>query len=140
MLITLVYVSTAFHLMSNDELLEILRVSRERNAVCSVTGLLLYMSGNFMQVLEGEEADVLPIFQSILNDRRHHDIIVLMQEPIPNRQFADWQMAFANLDDEVIQREPAYSTFLQDGLHADTYGANPSRAYRLLLTFRDHMR
>ncbi len=140
MLISLVYVSSAVHLMSNAELLDILRISRENNATKSVTGILLYMGGNFMQVLEGEEAEVLATFSHISADPRHREIIVLAQEPLAERQFANWQMAFVNLDDEAVRREPAYSDFLRDDLTAELYRANPNRAYIMLLTFRDNMR
>jgi len=51
MMISLIYVSTADHLLSNEELLEILHISRKNNEVGPVTGMLLYKGGNFMQVL-----------------------------------------------------------------------------------------
>ena len=57
-LITVAYVSSATHLMTEDELAAILDVSRERNARDGITGLLLYSDGDFIQVLEGPEAPV----------------------------------------------------------------------------------
>jgi hypothetical protein len=141
MLISLIYASNAKHLMNSEELLEILRVSRKNNEERSVTGLLLYKDGNFMQVLEGEEEDVLFIFRKVEKDTRHNAIIVISQEPIENRQFADWKMAFVNLDeDETIKKEPAYSMFLSDEFTAESYRANPQLVNIMLLTFKDKLR
>jgi hypothetical protein len=140
MLFSLIYVSSAPHQMSSEELVEILRVSHKNNAPRAITGMLLYKGGNFMQVLEGPEKDVREIFAKIEKDPRHHSIIVLAEEEIEERQFAAWEMAFVNLDDESIRNEPAYSDFLQDEFTAEQYRENPNRATIMLLTFRQNMR
>ncbi len=140
MLISLIYVSSATHLMSNDELLDILRASHKNNEKAAVTGMLLYKGGNFMQVLEGPEASVNEIFEKIKQDKRHKDVMVLSKDIIAERQFEAWQMAFANLDDDSIKNEPAYSEFLHDEFTAEQYHENPHRAYIMLLTFRDTIR
>jgi hypothetical protein len=140
MLISLIYVSTATHLMSNAELLDILRVSRRKNEEKSVTGMLLYKGGNFMQALEGPEESVKEIFGKIQADSRHRGIILLSSEPIEKRQFADWKIAFVNLDDEAIRQESAYSEFLQDEFTAEKYRQAPQQAYIMLLSFRENLR
>ncbi len=140
MLISLVYVSSAVHLMSDEEVLDILRVSRRNNEAKSVTGMLLYKDGNFMQVLEGEQEDVLSIFRKVEKDKRHNGISVLSQAPISERQFADWRMAFVNLNDAAIQSEPAYSEFLRDDFTAEKYRKKPNLASIMLLTFKENMR
>lgn len=58
MLHQLVYVSSAVSPFSATELVDLLRRSRTNNACLDLTGLLLYQAGNFMQVLEREEANV----------------------------------------------------------------------------------
>ena len=139
-MLSLIYVSTSKKLLSNEELLEILKVSRENNGSEEVTGLLLYKGGNFMQVLEGDEAVVTALYEKIKKDPRHKDVAVISREEIQVRQFPAWQMAFQNLDDPAIKNEPGYSQFLQDEFTAEIYRENPLRAYILLLTFRDNMR
>mgnify|MGYP003552925098 CR=1 FL=1 len=139
-MISLVYVSSAVHLMSNEELLEVLHISQTNNEKYSVTGMLLYMGGNFMQVLEGPEEGVTAIFEKIKNDKRHFNITVISMEPIVERQFEKWTMAFRNLDEEVAKKESAFSEFLNDEFTADKYREMPERAYRLLLRFREDMR
>ena len=139
-MISLIYVSTATHLLSNEELLEILHVSRRNNQTGPITGLLLYKDGNFMQVLEGPEEAVREIFGKILKDTRHTDITVLSTDPIKERQFSDWKMAFLNLDEETAKHENAYSQFLSDDFTIDKYRETPELAYIMLLSFKKNLR
>jgi uncharacterized Fe-S cluster-containing MiaB family protein len=140
MMISLIYVSTASHLLTTDELLEILHISQKKNKERQVTGMLLYKGGNFMQVLEGPEESVKSIFESIQRDLRHHDVSVLMLEPIEERQFTQWTMAFHNLDEEIASKENAYSGFFDDELIAEKFREKPQLAYNMLLSFRENMR
>ncbi len=139
-MLSLIYVSTSVKLMNDQELLDILKVSRENNSAKDVTGLLLYKGGNFMQVLEGPDESVEKLFKIIEADTRHKDVTVLSREQIAKRQFSAWEMAFQNLDNPAIQSEPGYSQFLDHEFNDQFYRENPLRAYIMLLTFRDNMR
>lgn len=138
-MLSLIYVSTSVKLLSDEELLDILKISRENNSGKDITGLLLYKGGNFMQVLEGPEEAVEALYKKIEADPRHKDCSVLSREQISARQFPAWQMAFQDLDNPTIKNEPGYSQFLQDEFVAEVYRNNPLRAYTMLLTFRDTM-
>ena len=139
-MLSLIYVSTSVKLLNDEELLEILKVSRENNKSQDITGLLLYKGGNFMQVLEGPDDVVNSLYEKIQTDPRHKDVSVISREQISARQFPTWEMAFQNLDNPALKNEPGYSQFLQDEFIADVYRENPLRAYIMLLTFRDSMR
>jgi hypothetical protein len=93
----LVYVSTASHPLSQAEINHLLERARARNAQQQVTGVLLYSHGNFMQYLEGPAAGMAIVYQAIRADRLHHGIIELLREPIAEREFADWSMAFRSV-------------------------------------------
>ena len=138
-MLSLIYVSTSVKLLNDEELLDILKISRENNSSKDVTGLLLYKGGNFMQVLEGPDEAVEALYEKIKVDPRHKDVNVLSREQISARQFPAWEMAFQNLDNPEVKNEPGYSQFLQDEFIADVYRENPLRAYIMLLTFRDNM-
>ena len=71
---------------------------RSKNARLGITGMLLYKDGNFMQVLEGEDSVVRQLAAEIELDRRHKNFTILTEEPIVQRQFGDWSMAFNHLD------------------------------------------
>lgn len=80
----LIYVSIARNALRSEELLELLRVSRENNMRDGITGLLLYKDGKFMQLLEGPEATVCATYSRIEKDRRHHDVTILLQDESPS--------------------------------------------------------
>ena len=139
-MLSLIYVSSSVREMNPEELMDILKVSRENNVVSDVTGLLLYKGGNFMQALEGPDDVVRALYEKIKKDPRHKDVSIISTEQIQKRQFSAWEMAFTNLDNPEIKNEPGYSQFLQDEFTADVYRENPLRAYIMLLTFRDNLR
>jgi hypothetical protein len=93
----IVYLSTAVKLMNDDELIKILKVARENNADHNVSGVLLYSEGTFLQVLEGEDRDLDPIFSAIQKDTRHKNIITLIDGPITEKNFAGWSMGFTSV-------------------------------------------
>lgn len=90
----IVYLSTSVNLLVDDELIDILKPARKNNAQRNVTGVLLYSEGTFLQVLEGDAADVEAIYRKIELDPRHKNIIKLVDEKIDTRSFADWAMGF----------------------------------------------
>jgi hypothetical protein len=89
------YLSAASWNLLEDEIEHIVAESRRRNALNGVTGVLLYCDGIFMQYLEGEEDAVVETFVRICRSGSHHEIIELMNQPIVEREFADWTMGFS---------------------------------------------
>ena len=91
----IVYVSQAAKPFSKDELSRLLEHSRKRNKLDEITGLLIYRfkedfnRGNFVQVLEGPSAAIDDVWNRISNDQRHHTIVVIEEDTIENRMFAD---------------------------------------------------
>ena len=110
----LVYVSSAHQLFSRDGLLVLLDKARRNNVRDGITGLLLYKGGDFMQVIEGDEATVRRTFGRIAADPRHGGIEVLVDEAVTQRAFGDWSMAFRDLADPEVLALPGFSTLLND--------------------------
>ncbi len=135
-MIHLIYVSSATMPLSEDELIGLLDQSRKRNRDLNVTGMLLYADGNFIQVLEGEEADVDAIFLSILNDRRNRGIIVIEKESIERRDFPDWSMGFEHVNDERKATLRGYTEFLEREIPADEIVRNSNEIVELLYSFK----
>ncbi len=131
----LIYVSIATQPFTETELLDLLTKSRKNNAAVGVTGMLLYKEGKFMQLLEGEEAQIRRTFEKISRDPRHHHVITLLQGQEDARVFAEWQMGFADLDHAAAEAIPGYSEYLNTPLTADAF-PNPSNAQRLLRMFK----
>lgn len=138
-MISLTYVSSATSFLTPDELLALLKTARDNNGRLGLTGMLLYKDGNFMQVLEGEEAPLRQLYAKIIKDPRHSGLIKLLDQTIETRQFPSWSMAFTNLDDVSPSAVPGYSEFLNLSLTEPSFLQNPSRAQKLLQTFRNSL-
>ena len=91
------YISAARRLVTASELSDILAVSRERNRVDGVTGVILYQEGSFAQVLEGPEDAVRACFARIEKDRRHSGCTVILEEKADARLFENWDMEIVSM-------------------------------------------
>lgn len=110
--------SSAIRSMSEDQLLEILTTSRENNALKNVTGMLLYGEGAFVQVLEGEPADVDSVFESIKADQRHKRLIEVSKGDLSTRNFPDWWMGFRTINRDMIREFKGFLDVKKEGFQA----------------------
>src|SRR5579875_1856403 len=138
--VSVVYVSSGVRRFQPEEILEILRTSRRNNEKRNITGMLLYKDGNFLQVLEGPEQAITQLLQTIETDPRHRGMIQLTKKPIEERQFANWSMAFKDLDRLSAEDAAAYSPFLKESLLDKEFRSKPDRCYQLLLRFKQSVR
>ena len=136
---SLVYVSSAIRPFSEAELRDLLAVSRANNAKLGISGMLLYKAGNFMQVLEGDEATVRALRVKIARDLRHHGVLDLLLEHRSARDFRDWSMGFRDLSSAEARQAPGFSEFMTVDLTDKSFFADPTKAQRLLLTFKKSM-
>ena len=72
----------------------ILAASRTNTARVGVTGALMFNAGCFAQVLEGPGEAVETTFERIQQDERHGEVSLLALEPVEERLFTDWSMAY----------------------------------------------
>ncbi len=92
----LIYSSAATAEMGLSELETMLAQSRARNTLRDVTGVLVYVDGVFLQILEGERDAVGALMEKISRDPRHRDLKVFHEEEIEKRTFGSWRMAFVS--------------------------------------------
>lgn len=111
-LIRLIYVSNSAEMLAPQELKNILQVAQHNNEHLNITGMLLYASGNFIQILEGEETQVRELYAKIAKDRRHNNIIMLDDSPIKRRTFPRWTMGFKLLSAADKAELLGYTDFL----------------------------
>ncbi len=95
-MLQLVYSSAATEPFSAPALAKLLATARARNDLFNITGMLLYHSGSFLQVLEGPESGIDMIYRSIARDPRHTSTKVLVRQEIARREFEKWSMGFAD--------------------------------------------
>ena len=95
-MLSIIYTSKATSHVTPEMVELISETSARNNRQIGVTGLLLYGSGNYLQVMEGEAEDVGSLFQRIQKDPRHTDCKVLHRQPTDKRFFEGWQMGMLN--------------------------------------------
>lgn len=81
------YVSTSTREMDTLEMEDLLNSTSKYNNECDIRGILLYSTGNFFQILEGEKELIIKLFGQISKDTRHHSIIQVVGKTIKNGAF-----------------------------------------------------
>ena len=98
----IIYCSQATSDVSPDELVALLELSRANNQRAGLSGMLLYSSQSFLQVLEGEDEPLRATYARILTDERHMNLRMLMNADVASAMFPDWTMGFEHVDDEEL--------------------------------------
>ena len=88
----LCYISRSEDHLSDEELLDIIKESRQNNRHREISGCLLYSNKQFLQVLEGRPSQVMALFQDICEDPRNFDNQVLHLCQSSERFFESWSM------------------------------------------------
>ena len=135
---SLVYVSSAVRPLSLEEISYLLQRARERNKEYDITGVLLYISNNFMQYLEGPKDNLDIIYKIIEEDDQHSGVILIDREAIESRQFGDWSMAYHTTDVEGYVGSPSERKLIE--MLLELPNGNPSTARIVLHSFWDRSR
>ncbi|TRD11360.1 BLUF domain-containing protein [Erythrobacter insulae] len=115
MLSQYLYISTAPSL-SRDEVETILASSARNNPARGITGLLLYNGRNFLQLLEGDDAELVELMLRITHDPRHTGISMLEHKKINKRACPDWAMKRVLIAESIESRREALEAGLPKGL------------------------
>ncbi|MGN6497028.1 MAG: BLUF domain-containing protein [Tsuneonella sp.] len=81
-----------------------LESAQRNNSLRSISGFLLYNGRNFLQLIEGAEADLRSLMSTLSRDLRHSGMSVLIDEPIDERSCPRWSMHRIRLSDTVELR------------------------------------
>jgi hypothetical protein len=91
-LIHAIYVSSAAPDISEHDTVKFLNEARKANRKNDVSGMMLYICGCFLQLLEGEATKVDIVCRTIFRDKR--EMRMILREPITEREFPEWTMGF----------------------------------------------
>lgn len=97
------YISTAPSL-ARDDIDDILAASQRNNSARGITGLLLYNGRNFLQLLEGEESELVTLMVKITHDPRHTGISLIERKLVEARACPNWAMRRVLIADSVARR------------------------------------
>lgn len=96
----LTYISNFSRSLTRKEIESIENISQANNAREGITGVLLSCSGIFFQILEGDEDRIDQLYEKILKDDRHNQVLCIKSERnITEKHFPDWSMKVIVLDE-----------------------------------------
>ncbi len=100
---SLVYRSVAKPSFDLAQIQGMLLKAKAFNNEQGITGCLLYYEGTFIQYLEGNQYQVLKLYDKIKIDKRHKKVELLSYGEIEKRAFEKWDMAYENFYGENEQ-------------------------------------
>lgn len=131
-LVRLIYTSTVADNLNAESVEAILATAKINNAKQNVTGILYFSNRYFLQCLEGERDTVNHLYNTIINDVRHLNIVILEYREIDQRDFYDWTMGYiphSNATKPLTLKYFATNNF-------NPYQATGASAYLLLLDLK----
>lgn len=108
------------------------------NALCGISGLLLYANRTFMQVLEGEATSVNECLAKIKADPRHHTLDILVNTEIRAREFKQWYMGFHRINARDAQALPNFAPFFEAGFNPADICRLPDAGLALKQALAEH--
>lgn len=115
----LVYVSTDTGSITNAiRAAGILAEARRNNARDDITGVLTFCDGRFIQILEGDTAQLENLLSRLRVDPRHRDLEILARRDISHRDFPRWDMVSPRLARAQIDALKALLSDADAGLKA----------------------
>ncbi|PWA06190.1 BLUF domain-containing protein [Flavobacterium psychrotolerans] len=107
----IIYLSSAIKPLSAEKIDSLLKQARKFNLENNITGVLLYLEGNFLQVIEGPSKSIISLFERIKKDKRHTGILTVCNDVIYEKQFPDWSMGFSPIVYKKLQKTIGLETF-----------------------------
>jgi hypothetical protein len=95
-LIHVIYLGAASPDLSEHDTVKFLNEARKANRTNDISGLMLYVGGCLMLLLEGEAANIDIASRAILSDER--EMRMILREPISEREFPEWIMGFETVE------------------------------------------
>ena len=99
-LYTFVYCSRAAEGVDDVEVGRIVESAQRRNLARGITGVLVFGSGVFFQLIEGPASQMQKLIASLHCDPRHNDVVTLdCDEERRERLYPNWEMERVKADD-----------------------------------------
>jgi hypothetical protein len=99
----LIYASTATQTVNFDVIKDILTQCVAKNNEFGISGMMIFDGKQFLQCIEGNEAEINQLKENIFNDPRHQDIHLIGVKDITVRLFSQWCMGYLNNERAIRQ-------------------------------------
>tara|TARA_R110002049_G_scaffold151804_2_gene315564 strand:+ start:1647 stop:2054 length:408 start_codon:yes stop_codon:yes gene_type:complete len=122
MIKTICYISDSTSNVPLNMLDDIYIEAKSNNFKNNITGILIHVNKNYLQVLEGKAEKVDGTFKRIKTDSRHKNIFEVINTSIEERIFEDYNFGFTIIDNKrELSNLNDYLKWLR---HADNKPAN----------------
>jgi hypothetical protein len=137
-MLSIVYASRASESFNDAHLIDLLLLSRRNNKRLALSGMLLYRSGYFLQVIEGPEDVLRHRMAVIATDPRHTEVRVLLEETITERMFPAWTMGYEATNEDADDRVPGLRAVFEDLVAGRDVGGRLSTIRGMIRWFQAH--
>jgi hypothetical protein len=131
----LIYYSTSVQDLQIAEIEKIIEKAILNNSLMGITGMLLYCSGNFMQVIEGPKDNIQKLMNKILNDKRHYNIIIIQNQSVAKRDFSNWSRGLRIVQPNDLKKYEQCFQIQGDQNDFAIFNNQPSKALDLIRLF-----
>ncbi len=133
----LVYISKATEPFTSDSLKTLTDLASSNNKKFNITGCMLYASGYFLQLLEGNSKSVDALYHKIEQDSRHKGTKLLIEKEVEGdkRLYDKWFMTSFNVDTQADFPDELKQN-IQAIIH-DTHTKIP--VHRLFVEFKKYL-
>lgn len=99
----IIYSSTAAENVDFDAINHLLTQCVSKNNEFAISGMLVFDGKQFLQCIEGNEAQVKQLEENIFRDTRHQNIHLIGEKEITKRLFSQWSMGYLNNERAIRQ-------------------------------------
>jgi len=131
----IIYLSRATEPFSDDDLRTLLEEARQQNAAQRITGALVHGNEQFVQIIEGEESVLAALYERLLLDPRHTQLVKFADKAIDHRSFADWSMAYRSVSAEQARSLAAYVPLAELNLAPAGLGLTDTLLLQMMKSF-----
>jgi len=94
MVYSLIYVSNTSKVLKKEGIEQVFDYTTAFNINHDISGFLVYKDGNFIQLREGNEKTIKSLYKRIFKDKRHVNVITILEEEISQRYFDGYESGF----------------------------------------------
>ena len=133
----LVYISKATEPFTSESLKTLTDLASTNNKKLNITGCMLYASGYFLQLLEGNSKSVDTLYHKIEKDSRHKGSKILIENELETdkRLYDKWFMTSFNIDTQAD-----FPTELKNNIQAIINDTNTKiPVHRIFVEFKKYL-
>lgn len=133
---TICYTSKSRPDLTEEEIKDVFSYTSNANDANNVKGILLHSFGNFFQVLEGEEAYLVDLYENkIKKDNRHTDLYEVFNKKSVKPVFGTYSSSFEILENS--EQLDALKLYLDQNKASSTTSEKLSRLLKPFIVLED---